>query len=60
MENGINYEAMTDAELRYAFEFAHSESHLARGSGDYELAARYSTEAVAAYKTIAKRAGAYC
>lgn len=56
----VDYDSMTESQLIYAADLAQYHANQSRGYGDFELAARYSTEAVNAYKTLAQRRGAYC
>ena len=52
MENKIDYTAMSEAELRSAIEKFVTLASRARGTGYYETALRYQTEAVEASKAL--------
>jgi hypothetical protein len=53
MENRIDYTAMSEAELRAVIEKLMTLASRARGTGYYETALRYQTEAVEASKALA-------
>jgi hypothetical protein len=55
MEDKIDYESMTESQLLYASDLAMYHANDYRLRGEYELAARYSTEAVNAFKALTQR-----
>jgi hypothetical protein len=55
MEDKIDYDSMTESQLLYASDLAMYHANDYRLRGEYELAARYSTEAVNAFKALTQR-----